>query len=249
MNSNGKETRAVQILVYAFIVFVLFGCSWFGGSKSSEELIDLPPPRIIQSVSNKKPAKKEPGSLWSEDSKWNELYSVGPTRQPGDVITVKVTDSLKARIAQLVAAKTGKPMADIKNGGEPLPTPEPQKSNDRAPASTGAGKNDPKAAAATTAAATPGAKKPSLDTKAFEATILEIMPNGVYKIASNQGLKVGGPDEPYVSLEGNLREREVAADDTVSADSLLGTKLDLVDYNQPNVIPGDQAAKIQPPAK
>lgn len=236
---EGFRIQSVQWIVYLIILIITFGCSWF--SKSKEDLVELPPPRLLQSVVPKKPAKKEPGSLWSDDSKWNELYSVGPTRQPGDMITVRVTDSLKARIAQLVSAKTGKSSAEIRNGGNPLPTPGPAApaTPDRGPASVKDGKPDEKTA---TAQPTQDKKKDS-DTKAFEATILEVMPNGIYRIASNQGLKVGGPEEPYVALEGNLREKEVAADDTVSADSLLATKLEIVDMNKPNVIPGDKISE------
>lgn len=233
---EGFRIQSIQWLVYLIILIITFGCSWF--SKSKEDLVELPPPRILQAVVPKKVAKKEPGALWSDDSKWNELYSAGTSRQPGDLITVRVTDSLKARIAQLVAAKTGKPTAEIRNGGNPIPTPQAQAAAapDRSPASRKEGKEPEKAASMD--------KKKDSDTKAFEATILEVMPNGIYRIASNQGLKVGGPEEPYVSLEGNLREKEVAADDTTSADSLLATKLEIVDMNKPNVIAGDKAAEL-----
>lgn len=240
---EGLPFYSVQWIVYLIIVLVTFGCSWF--SKSKEDLIELPPPRLLQSVLPKKPVKRELGSLWSEESKWNDIYNVGPSRQPGDMITVRVTDSLKARIAQLVAAKTGKSSAEIRNGGNPLPSPQPQAA--AAPAASGADRG-PASTKDTKEADKSADKKKDYDTKAFEATILEVMPNGIYRIASNQGLKVGGPEEPYVALEGNLREKEVAADDTVSADSLLATKLELVDYTKPNVIAGDKisdAAKVQ----
>lgn len=235
---EGFQAQSIQWIVYLIIVIVTFGCSWF--SKSREDAIELPPPRLLQAVISKKPAKKELGSLWSEDSKWNELYSVGPTRQPGDMITVRVTDSLKARIAQLVAAKTGKSTAEIRNGGNPLPSVQPQAA---APVAAAAARA-PASAKEPEKAAPPADKKKDYDTKAFEATILEVLPNGMYRIASNQGLKVGGPEEPYVALEGNLREKEVAADDTVSADALLTPKLEIVDFNKPNVVPGDKVADI-----
>ena len=103
-------------VVFILMILITFGCSWF--SKNREDAVELPPPRILQSVQAKKMAKHEVGSLWSEDSKWNDVYSPTTTRQPGDIITIRVTDSLKSRVAQLTAAKTGKSLAELKNGGE-----------------------------------------------------------------------------------------------------------------------------------
>lgn len=234
----------MQWIVYAMMMTIIFGCSWF--SKNPEEIVDTPPPRIIQSIEARKPAKREPGSLWSEDSKWNEIFSIGSVRHPGDIIRVRVTEGLRSQIAQVVALKTGKQNVEILNGGFPIPSPDPKAAAERTPASKSGDKpSDKKSTSVATEAkavekgaekAGEGKVRPSIDTKQFEVTILEVLPNGSYKIASNQGIKVGGMDEPYVSLVGTIREKEVATEDTITSDVIFDTKLDIVDLNAPNVI-------------
>ena len=229
----------ITFFIYSIILFLTFGCSWFSKA-NKDDMVELPVPRILSSVTQPKPAKREPGSLWSEDSKWNDIYSMTPARQAGDVIMIKVENALKAQIARVVAAKTGKKVEDIKAAGLGI-NPEAAVVT-REPASR---LDEKKTADKVPEAPPPVATKKDHETKKVEATILEVLPRGLYRISANQGLHVGGPEEPFVALEGNVREREVAADDSVSSDALIGVKLDVVDYSKPNVVVGDKKVEAQ----
>ena len=202
----------MKCLTISLLLLFFTGCSWF--SKGTKEDAEQQAPRVIQSVPVTKVAQREPGALWSEDSRWNSIYTVSPSRMPGDVITIKVNEPFKQRIISSVNQnkKPGekKVLVDGTEEKNAKTPPAEKKEESREPASISdqnTGKND---------------------TKTVDATILEVLPNGFYRVGVNRAFKIG-KDEPYVTVEGSVREKEISTDETVSSDSLLNLKIENFD--------------------
>ena len=70
------------------------------------------------------------------------------------------------------------------------------------------------------------------DLKTIEATILEVLPKGLYRLAANRAIQLG-PETPFIAMEGHIREREIGVDDTVQSDALLNIRLDIYDPENP----------------
>lgn len=149
-------------------------CSLFepvGEMFSTKEPLKAKPIKMV--------AKREPGSIWREDSRWNDFYSAAPSRNVGDVITIVLEESFKTRFRQL--------------------TKKENKKND------GSASNQ--------------------DTPNFEATIQDIPSRGVYTVSAGKQIRVGN-QEGVVLVEGNIRERDIHADDSMSSDALFNLKLE-----------------------
>ncbi len=52
----------------------------------------------VAKVEEKKEAPREPGSLWSEDSRWNTLYNLQARRRVGDRLFISMSEKLKETI-------------------------------------------------------------------------------------------------------------------------------------------------------
>jgi flagellar L-ring protein precursor FlgH len=198
----------LQKIVLSLVWVFLTGCAMFGTKSAPPEEVSTTP-KVSHRYEVPKPAKREPGSLWSEDSRWNSIYNSSAARLVGDTVTVKVNEPFKDRIS----------MAMNQNR-----RPESAKANND-PKSEG--KNDSKTESREPASANQTMAKKD-DTAAVEATILEVLPNGAYRVGVNRAFKIG-KEQPYVVLEGVLREREIASDDTVSSDALMNLKLETFD--------------------
>lgn len=211
--------------VFVIAVFLAFtpACSWFSSPK--EATIIVPPPKVTHATSQRnRVITREPGSLWSDESDWNVMYSPTQTRVPGDIVTLKVDPKFRARLeSALKRPDEKKPevkeedkekeakKADEKAAVAPVPPPTP---------ALGMNKNAPP-------------PNPSLfkSPEALEVTILEALPRGSYRVAANHGLKVT-EDAPFVYIEGVLREREIATDDTAQATALLDLKFEPIDSDK-----------------
>ncbi|MFM8270681.1 MAG: flagellar basal body L-ring protein FlgH [Pseudomonadota bacterium] len=213
--------------VFGFVLMFLGGCAWFTPSKNEVEI--QPPPKVTH-YPQQKPRKinRELGSLWSEDSSWNQMYSPTQTRAPGDIVTIKLDKKFLSRIEQAIKRPVPEelPGADKKeskkdtkrdgkvakgantenDGVQPTPVSAEGGSEGRAPAS---------------------AKAPVKLPEVVEVTILEALPRGVYRVAANHGFKPAD-DSPFVYIQGLLREREIASDDTTNSDALLDLKFETI---------------------
>lgn len=65
---------------------------WVIRCGSKEDVVQNAPPKVEVVTA---PIKREPGSLWSENSRWNEIYSLPSTRSVGDVVFIKPTEAFK----------------------------------------------------------------------------------------------------------------------------------------------------------
>lgn len=206
--------------VFIFYSLVLSGCSWFSPAKKEVEI--LPPPKITH-VSRQKPKqiKRELGSLWSEDSSWNQIYSPTQTRSPGDIITVKLDKKFISKLELAVKRPEleEEPKKDDKDKKKDKKSPEPEATAENMNAnSEGAGGG--RSPASTTASAP---KLPDI----VEVTIVEVLPRGAYRVAANQGFKPT-VDAPYVYIQGMVRDREIGEDNSVSSNSLLDLKFESI---------------------
>lgn len=88
-------------LLTGFLVLTLAGCANIFNvtepvAKVAPPPPAPPPPQIV-------PVHREPGAIWTENSRWNEFYSGKTGRNPGDLILIKPTDGFKASVAARTA--------------------------------------------------------------------------------------------------------------------------------------------------
>jgi flagellar basal body L-ring protein FlgH len=86
-------------ILFVIAVVSLSSCSIFGGEKTAEV---VPPPKPEDKKVEAPPAPKikmEPGSIWSETSRWNELFTESNSRNIGDVVFIKPSDQFKALLS------------------------------------------------------------------------------------------------------------------------------------------------------
>lgn len=186
-----------DLILFALLVAALSGCSVLEPIASAPKKTEPASP---------KPRTRELGSLWSDDSRWNDVYADAPSRVVGDVVTVKLTELFKARILQKAEA----PMVALHK------KEEEKKEKDK----------DAKAPVLQAAAA-PAASGKAKEIEAppvMRATIQEILPRGIYVISGQETVKVK-EFEPTVKITGRVRDRDLDGEDTVSSDSI--SSLDL----------------------
>ena len=212
-------------IVFSLVWVVLTGCSILGTKSSAPEEVNTNP-KVTHRYDVPKPAKREPGSLWSEDSRWNTVYSSSSSRMIGDNITLKVNEPFKDRIA--MAMNVNK-------------KPEPSKVNNDSKSDS---KNESKESSREPASANAATAKKD-DTATVEATILEVLPNGSYRVGVNRAFKIGR-EQPYVVMEGVLREREISSDDSASTDSLMNLKLETFDEQKHTMQSNSKPAEENP---
>lgn len=68
------------------------------GCSTLEEVVQTAPP---QPVVPKKTVHRELGSLWSEDSMWNHVYTAASARVVGDIISIRLDEAFQNRVAKL----------------------------------------------------------------------------------------------------------------------------------------------------
>ncbi len=215
------------ILLLAITITQLSGCGIFGGKKDAEY---LEPPKIVYSAPPvKKQSPREPGSLWSEDSNWNEIYCPQLTRSLGDVLTLNVSENFKSRVLTS--------MYPYKNFEQEKKEMDEAKATALAAASD-TSKGDKKAGAGAAAAAAPAAddsansRSPAStaakdEPKMTEVTIVEVLSKGLYRVSANRGMRISDKNT-FVSFEGTLREKDITNDNYFNSDSLLNLKVEVV---------------------
>ncbi len=208
------------------------GCAWFGTKSAPPEEMGVAP-KVGHRYEISKAAKREPGSLWSEDSRWNSIYNASGGRLVGDTISIKVNEPFKDRIS-MAMNQNRRP--------EATKTATDSKADSKADP-----KADPKAESREPASASQATAKKE-DTALVEATILEVLPNGAYRVGVNRAFKVGR-EQPYVVMEAIIKEKEIGSDDSASSDALMNLKLETFDEqkhsikNEKSTVPDNSDAK------
>lgn len=94
-------------ILFILGLILLSGCaSWFK-AELQQITSTAPPPKEVKQMPVARPIEREPGSIWSEASQWNVLYSPPLQRMVGDVITLKPTDSFRMTVAQRAGGSNG----------------------------------------------------------------------------------------------------------------------------------------------
>jgi flagellar basal body L-ring protein FlgH len=212
---------------FVLLLSLLFfsSCSWFSSQKQG--MVEYAP-RVVNNIPEPKPIRREPGSLWSEDSGWNDIYSPNQSRHPGDVITIKLDAGLKQKIVSLVMTPDRQKQEKELLERELRNQKEMAKRNEEA---LKAGQEIEKPIPSENLSAA----NSSNDTKSIEAVILEVMPRGVYKVSANRGVRVG-PRDPYIALRAQVREKEIGPDESVSSDALFDVQMDVIQADETKVV-------------
>lgn len=209
------------------LVLSISSCSWFSKSKENEVLEYAP--RVVNSIPAPKPPQREPGSLWSDDSRWNDIYSPTQARYPGDVVTVKISPGLKAKILAASEAALTQEQKDER-------VKEKEKEKEKPAKEAKGAKEEAKSNVGEAPAGTSSGQGSQSDTKTFEATIMEVMSRGVYKLSANKGLHIGAKD-PYVAITASAREKDIMGDEAVSSDSLFNIQLEVIKNEDLTIAP------------
>jgi len=218
----------VRLVSAVGLLLFIPGCAWFGTKSAPPEEMGVAP-KVGHRYEISKAAKREPGSLWSEDSRWNSIYNASGGRLVGDTISIKVNEPFKDRISMAMNQNRRPEATKTATDSKADPKADP-KTESREPAS---------ASQAT-------AKKE--DTALVEATILEVLPNGAYRVGVNRAFKVGR-EQPYVVMEAIIKEKEIGSDDSASSDALMNLKLETFDEqkhsikNEKSTVPDNSDAK------
>lgn len=197
------------------VFFVLAGAALCGCST-----VDLRPivdttkkPRPIV-LPPRKDCPREAGSLWCDNSDWNEIYSESPNRVPGDTILVRLTPRFRTQVLRRlkreypIQVKTkvegiekGKPKVDVKV----VPTGD-QIADD--------------------------------DTQQIYMTVTEVLPRYIYRVKAQETIRVGSR-EPIVTFEGEIRNRDIQSDESVTTDSIMNSAFEIKPYGGDRQIAAD----------
>jgi flagellar basal body L-ring protein FlgH len=189
------------------------------------------PAATVSKSPAKRVRKQEFGSLWSEDSTWNEVYSASAGRAPGDIVIVQLDENLKATILQRYDQIVPPPDEPDTKPIDPSADPA-EAAKAKAAAAAAAEKNSDK---------TKGAQTP----KVVRAIIQEIRPRGMYEIAGVETVRFGNRT-PKVSIEGTVRDRDIDGTDAISSENVLNLKVDVGATPDPTK-PSDSADSNPPP--
>jgi len=211
-------------LVLILATLMLGSCSLFTAGRREVEI--QPPPKVTH-LPQQKPKKmqRELGSLWSDDSHWNQMYSPTQTRAPGDIVTIKIDKKFMTRLEQAIQRPTEE------QNLEPVVSKEKKKETDKgSDPSKQAGESTPPAMASSTdpkSNSTTAAQNAFKTPDKLEVTIIEALPRGLYRVAANHGFKPTH-DAPFVYVQGMIREKEISSDDSASSDALLNLKFESI---------------------
>lgn len=104
-------------IVTVFGLLCLSGCaSWFRSAAREVAALPAAPEKKEVIVQAPPPASREPGSIWSDTSQWNVLYSPPLQRTVGDVVTLKPTDNFRLTVAH--RAGNGPGWEQVQSGRE-----------------------------------------------------------------------------------------------------------------------------------
>ncbi|MBY0372115.1 flagellar basal body L-ring protein FlgH [bacterium] len=190
LNYAFKELVHLGLLAL-FLACALMGCA-------SEPVVEAPKPRLTTSV--RKPAPRELGSLWSEDSTWNNVYTLAAARVSGDIVTIRLDEAFKKR---LVASST-----EGREWEKRLAKAAAAQNGDRAPASTGP------------------VDKTNPSDLFLRGNIEEVGTRGVYRITVGDTLHLNQWD-PYVVLKGRVRDRDIDASDEIKVADIVDLEFEV----------------------
>ncbi|MBI4403583.1 MAG: flagellar basal body L-ring protein FlgH [Deltaproteobacteria bacterium] len=145
---------------------------------------------------------REPGSLWSEQSHWNQIYASTPSRMIGDIVLIKPAEALRRRLVDL--ANPGSVSKSEKAQSAKKETKRTDEGEEEKLAKESKVRNSGENA----------------DIGVIAATIKDLVARDVYLVQSVHTYRLGSNDY-HVDLVGNIRDRDIAADETAISDALF----------------------------
>jgi flagellar basal body L-ring protein FlgH len=191
-----------QLIQFFLLSFFVAGA--MAGCATLEET-QTPKPLVAATAPTKKPASRELGTLWSEDSMWNHIYMATSARVVGDIITIHLDERFRNRVLAFREVPT-------ETEGQAAKPPE------RAVASEGA--------PAASSAASKSAAPPKADL-VVRGKIEEVGPRGVYRISASDNLDIEGW-EPYITLQGRVRDKDIDENDGVQIGNIVELNFDVL---------------------
>jgi flagellar basal body L-ring protein FlgH len=188
-----------------FAVLCLLAVGALAGCAGLEQVTEVKPAPVAPVA--RKIAAKELGSLWSEDSLWNHMYSASAARVTGDMITIKLDESFRKRIATYK-------VVDEK---------EAVKAKEAAEKAASETKGDRKPAAV---AAVPPKEEGPTGPLILKGNIEEVGQRGVYRIVASDSLQLGDW-EPNIILKGRVRDRDITVNDEIEVASIAELTLEV----------------------
>lgn len=190
-----------KVFAWMFIAVIVVSCS----SKEPDREVTALVPKPLPAPPAPKPVVRTLGSLWSSDSRWNEMYAIPVARSSGDTVHVQLADALKARIIARIPV-------DL----------EKQKEAEKEQAR----REDPNrdVQGHRTFIHEDGRAAKVGDSKSFDVLIREVLPRGVYNVYASELMTLNGK-QVLVTLDGNVREQDVGAGNTIGSDLLFNTKI------------------------
>jgi flagellar basal body L-ring protein FlgH len=186
---------------------MIFAAGALAGCAVMDELTEKEKP-FTPPVTQRKPAPRELGALWSEDSMWNHVYTSSTARVIGDIITIKLDEGFKTR---LMKAREGQ-------------VDEPPKVAQE--------KVDRTLAGATDKLGLSAEDKISVSDLMLRGSIEEVGQRGVYRISAGDTLRLAGW-EPYVVVKGRVRDRDIDGNDEIRIGDIVDLSFEIL--NNPPV--------------
>ncbi len=203
----------------SFFLFSVLAVAALGGCATADlrPIVDNKKPKPVV-VAPRKECPKELGSIWCENSDWNDIYSEAPNRFPGDTILVKLTPRFRQQMLRRL--KHDYPIR-VKTKVE------------------GVDKLKPKVVAKIENTSNALADD---DTQQIYVTITEVLPRYLYKVKAQETVRLGSR-EPIITLEGEIRNRDIQGDESVSSDNIMNSAFDVKPYGGDRQIASEEAAE------
>ncbi len=203
-----------DVIRYALLCLLAAGA--LAGCSMLEPVAEVKPPAPAPAPA-RKVVVRELGSLWSEESLWNNMYTAGVARVSGDMITIKLDEAFRKRLASYKLVDP-KEVAKAKEAADKAAEKSDGKGN-RAPAAV-------------------APKEENLGPLVLRGNIEEVGQRGVYRIQVTDSLQLGDW-QPYIVLKGRVRDRDINSTDEIEVASIVDMTLE-VSNGPPGTAPTEE---------
>ena len=229
----------IRLEIPLSLIALLLGyvsCAHGPSQENAPPLTTLPKTENISPVPITPPlaqAQALPGSLWTHDAPWNDLFETTKTRLHGDVIRLNSEKNFITKVIEKINETLTKQNEEEKtkqdallaktSGQAPIPLSPLSSSSDVTQV-------NPTSPSSPSMPPVPQwlpyamAKPTDLNLSFLEATIYE-EDRGVYEVFLSQ--KIDGPVSFTLFLSGKINDRDISADDSASTDNILQLNFDV----------------------
>jgi flagellar L-ring protein precursor FlgH len=207
--------KAYQNLIFFMVVAALSACS------HTSKDVNLTEDELSMPMGNQSEYTQSPGSLWTPNAKYSDMYSDHKARQVGDLIIIQISESSSAdKEAKTDASKDSSIASSVTDFLGFHVHPQVQTSS--ASTFTGDGKTS---------------RSGTLNA-VVSARIVRVLPGGNFVIRGKKQIRVN-EESQYIMVSGIIRADDILGDNSVLSANVADLK---VDYYG-NGILGDQQDK------